>query len=133
MLGEIRLVGSNRSQPLWIDLLNEQLIERPGELSSKPNRFGSVHAIGHMPPYQRRQEHEPLHRSHGGRYRVGGQRVEEAAETKIQFIVADGDQARQEEPALGAAHEGICYGANGAVVREKHDAAGELRHVRVLS
>ena len=108
------------------DLLDQQLVERGGEVAGKADGFGGVVAgLGLLD--QPGEDELALERADCGGDGFGiPRRIEHRL---VELGVADRDEAREEKAAAAGADEGVLDGALGTVVGEQDDAAGERHRI----
>ncbi len=116
---EIGQIRREIAQPRRIHLLDQQLVEGPGEVRGKAQRLGCVDPV-HLTLDQAGEQEQPLDRFDRRRNRIRAvQRFERAADPLVQLGIADRHQPGEQQSALGPSHEGIGDGAGGAVVGDE--------------
>ncbi len=122
---EVGQVGGEAAQAGGLDLLDEQLVERPGEILGEPERLRRLDS-GEMALDQPGEQEQPLDRLDRGRDVLPvPERLERAADPLVELRIADRDEPRQEQPAAGAPDEGVGDRPGGAVVGDEDDSGGE--------
>ncbi len=126
---QIGQIGGEAGEAGGIDLLDQQLIERAGEIGGEAQRLGRVGA--EMELDEPGEQHQPPRRLDRRRHRlVLVERLEHAADPLVELGIADRDQPRQQQPAVRAAHERVLDRPRGAVVGDEHDARAPARSSR---
>ena len=106
-----------------VDLLDQQLIERAGQVRGQAQRFGGVAAAVALD--QPTHQHQAPRRLDRGGNRGLAERLEHAADPFAEFGIADRNQAGQQQAAGRAAHERVLDRPRRPVVGDEHDSFGE--------
>ena len=113
-----------------IDLLDDHLIERTGEIRSETHSLDRLDRIG-RPRFADQAGENQLARKRidGRRDGFVVSRIEERANAIIQFGIPDRDQSRQQQTAFGATHEGVGDCTLGAIIGQEYDRARQCQPV----
>ena len=123
MGGKVGQVGGEPAEFGGLDVLDQQLIQRAGEILGEAQRLGG--AALPMLLDEAAEQHQPQRRLDRGRYRLAVQRLQHSADPLVQLGITDGDQPRQQQAALRAPDERLLNRPRGAVVRDEHDTLRE--------
>jgi hypothetical protein len=144
MLPVLRQFGRRHDvgQPSRIEFLDQQLVEGRGEVARQPDRLAGVDRLADRRAHladQPGEDHLPVERIDDRRDRRGVirllvvlDRIEQPAKPLFEIGIADRDQPRQQQPALGAPHERVADRPRRPVVGNEDDAAGETERIAAM-
>ena len=124
---QIGQVGGEVAKPRWLDPLDQQLVERPGEVLRQPEGLRRVD-VRHMLLDEPGEKEQPFERLDRGRKPLPlPQRLERPADPLVQLRIADRNEAGKQQAAARAPDEGVRERPGGAVVGDQDDALGKAR------
>ena len=127
MCRKLRRVRYGVGKSRRVDLLDNQSVDRTGELGCQAQHFG-----GRFPglSHQRCQKRQTLERVDCGRDRIAVVgRIERTADALVELRIADRDQSRKQQAGAARADKGVGQGADGAIIRQEDAPRGQPKRI----